>query len=273
MRYRYTMGLFYFALPVCILLRTLQLIFTVDATTGFIKQQYYGVSVAITVIIFVAVAAVGVLGYTGDCRTNAEKTPKPFVAITSALTGGMFIFNTVSGVANTQYGGWYNVLLVIFGILSAIVFLGYGLKNIYDYNMPSLMLAMPIFYFMIKLITVFVTTSALSLVTENVFMLFTNSALLLFMFEFAKSESGISNDVKENKKLFAYGIASVMLCLISSLPKIITFVMKKISPTDNDISAMILSVSLAIFCFAFTVCTFSDRANKRKRRVVSHLAK
>ena len=66
MRYRYTMNLFYIALPICLLLRTIQLIFTIDETTGFIKQQYSSISTVVMIVICAAVAAVGLLGFAGD---------------------------------------------------------------------------------------------------------------------------------------------------------------------------------------------------------------
>lgn len=272
MRYRHTVNLLYFALLICVFLRTVQLIFTVDETTGFIKQQYTGISTVIMIVICASVAAVSILGYTSDCIKGCNVKFKPCVAVSSALAGGMFIFNVVSSVANLQSGGWYNVLLVILGIPTAVAFFAYGLKNVYDYNSHTMIFSIPVFYFILKLITVFVSTSALSLVTENIFLIFTNGTLLIFMFEFAKFENNISGGKNENKKLFASSIASVMLCTVSTVPKIINVAVKNITLSNKDISEILLTVSVGIFVFAFTVCNFSDSAKRRKKSVARHLA-
>ena len=272
MRYRYTMNLFYISLPICLLLRTIQLIFTIDETTGFIKQQYSSISTVIMIVICAAVAAVGLLGLIGDGIKAGERKLSPAIALTSVLAGGMFIYDTVTSLTNLNSSSWYDLVLIILGVLSAIVFILYGLKNVYDYNMPSMMLVIPVFYYILKLITIFVSTSDLALVTENIFLLFTNGALLLFMFEFAKFENNIGDSKKENKKLFATGIISVMLCAISTVPKIIGFLVNKTQPTSQDISSALLAIVVGVFVLLFIICNFSDKANKRKKHIVSHLA-
>ena len=50
MKYRHAMIVLSAALPVCVVLRALQLIFTIDSSTGFIKQSYNTVAIAITVM-------------------------------------------------------------------------------------------------------------------------------------------------------------------------------------------------------------------------------
>ena len=63
MKFRHSVTLFCVCLPVCLILRALQLIFTIDEKTGFIKQQYTGISVAITLVILAGVASVGLISF------------------------------------------------------------------------------------------------------------------------------------------------------------------------------------------------------------------
>lgn len=272
MRYRHTIILFFVTMPICVLLRTLQLIFTIDEATGFIKQQYSEISVIIMFIICAAVAAVGLLGFTvGGIKADKDKL-KPVLAVVSALAGGMFIYDSVTGLALLGTGTWHDILLVFLGILSAFVFIAYGLKNVYRYNLPSMMLIIPVFYYVIKLINIFVSTSALALVTENIFLLFTNGVLLLFMLEFAKFENQVDGNKKSPKKLLGVGVAAVMLCAVSTVPKIIAFSVNDIEISSRDISNILLMVSVGIFVLSFIMCNFSDKEKTCKKRVARHLA-
>ena len=264
MKHRHTLMLLAVALPISVLLRAIQTYFTIDGSTGFIKQQYSAISVIITVIICAAAASVGLLAATLEGEKQNSVKPCPAVAIASALAGGMFIYQAVAGISAFGSGAWYDVLLLFLTLASAVVFVAYGLKNIYDYKMPSLMLVIPVVYYVVKLISVFVSTSALALVTENIFLIFTNSILLWFMFEFASFENEIGDITKKPKRLFAAGLAATMLCAVTALPKVILSVLDKAQLSGGDISAALLNVAIGIFILAYRICNFGDNPENKK---------
>ena len=264
MKHRHAIMLLGVALPICVLLRTIQMCFTIDSTTGFIKQQYSAISVIISVIICASVASVGLLAATIYDTKQNEVVPQPAVAIAGALTGGMFIYQTVVGLSHLSGGAWYDVMLVFLTLVSAFVFVAYGLKNIYEYNMPYIMLIAPVVYYVVKLISVFVSTSELSLVTENIFLIFTNSVLLWFMFEFASFENEIGDTNKKPKRLFASGLAAVILCAVTSLPKFIFATVSKTQLSGGNIASALLNAAVGIFILAYIVCNFSERVERKK---------
>lgn len=264
MKHRHTLMLLSVALPICVLLRAIQMYFTIDSATGFIKQQYSAISVIITVIICAAVASIGLLAATLEGVKQNSVKPCPAVAIASALAGGMFIYQTVAGISALVGGAWYDVLLIFLTLASAFVFVAYGLKNIYEYKFPSLMLVVPVVYYVVKLISVFVSTSALALVTENIFLIFTNSVLLWFMFEFASFENQIGDINKKPKRLFASGLAAVMLCAVTSLPKFILSISSKTQLSSGDISAALLNMAIGIFILTYIMCNFGDKSENKK---------
>lgn len=272
MRYRHAITLFLFALPVCIMLRTIQLFFTIDEVTGFIKQQYSGISAIMTIVICAAVVVSGALSFSADgVRAKNEKL-KPVLAAVSVLTGGMFFFDTIVGTSAYDTDSWHGVLIAILGVLSAVVFAAYGVKNIYHYNMPAMVLIIPVFYHIVRLINIFVSTSSLALTVENIFLLLTNGALLLFMFEFAKFENNIDGGDKRPKKFLGIGISSAMLCGIMSVPKIFLLVAGQTQFSNRDISSVLLVIALGAFVMTFILCNFSDKENFEKRRGGKHLA-
>lgn len=268
MKHRHIINLLWIAIPICVILRAIQHAFTIDTTTGFIKQQYSKISTLITFVILAAVAAMCVLAYFAEGISKKQNELRPILAFTCTLTGGMFVYETVSSASSLD--NWYSILLVMLSLLSAFVFIGFGLKNIYPYKFPTLLLVIPVIYYIVKLINLFISTSELSLVTENIFLLFTNSALLWFLFEFASFENEFSDTNKSHKKIFACGITAVMLCAITALPKLILFVSQKSNVLSGDISTSLLMLSQAVFILSYIMGIFYKKQKNTKKSTSKH---
>lgn len=269
MKNRHILTLLCVVTPACVILRTIQLIFTIDGATGFIKQQYTAISILITVIVCAAIAAMSMLAVSVDEIKERSHIKYPSVATVCALVGGMFVYQTVAGMA--VLAAWYDVLLVLLTLVSAFVFVAYGLKNVYDYKMPAIMLVAPVLYYVVKLISVFVSTSALALVTENIFLIFTNSVLLWFMYEFASFENQIGDVSKKPKKLFTSGLAAVMLCAVTAIPKLILLLTGKTEISSGDVSATLLNISVGIFIITYIISKFYNNG-EGKKSAPKHLA-
>ncbi len=271
MGYRNIMNLLWVSLPICVLLRALQLIFTIDSTTGFVKQQYSEISVIISFIVCAAIAAITLLAFIAygvDLKFYAVKPP---VAVSSALLGGMFIYETLYAISSLTADSWRDILLILLSFLSAIAFALYAVRSVYFYKMPYMILVAPVAYYIVKIIDIFVSTSSLALVTENIFLIFTNSALLWFMFEFASYENGMGDIFKSHKKLFASGVASFSLCTVTALPKFILFMSNKAQVSQDDLSASLLTAAVGIFVLFYTKYTFGRR-KIREKQIAKHLA-
>ena len=165
---------------------------------------------------------------------------------------------------------WYDLVLNVLGIVTALVFMACGAGSIIEIKIPSMIYVVPMFYFMVKMITVYISTSALAIVTENVFFLVTNGALLLFSFEFAKTENKIV-ELKKQKKLFAFAVSSAMLCITWALPKLIALGFGVVQYAKRDVSSALLTVALGAFIICFILSGFGDK-NEIKRPRSSHLA-
>ena len=264
MKQKHALMLLGITLPICILLRTLQMCFVIDEKTGFVKQQYSAIGLAITIVICVATAAVGLFAATLEGTKHNKRELRPPVAIASALAGGMFIYETVAVASRQTNGAWYDILLTSLAFASAIVFVAYGLKNIYSYKMPPMILVVPVLYYIVRLISVFVSTSSLALVTENVFLIFTSGILLWFMFEFACFENDIGDIAKRPKKLFASGVAVVVLCGTTSISKFIYAMVNDVQLSSEDIAAASLNVAAGIFVLVYIVYNFGENLERKK---------
>ncbi len=270
MKYRHAVILLCISVPMCVLLRSLQLIFTIDSTTGFIKQRYYAISMLITVIVCAAIATVSMLATAVDGIRKSTAGPKPVVALASILVGGMFVFQTVTGIVTQSDGFLQDKLLVILSLVLALVFFAYGLKNVFQYDMPNIILIAPSLYYIVKLISVFVSTAKLALVTENVFLIFTNSVLLWFMFEFAGYENQMGETDKKPKRLFASGLAAFMLCTVTSLPKIIAALYDGASLSRSLIAEALLNMAVGIFVVVYIGSNFCK--SEKIQKISKHSA-
>lgn len=268
MRYKHTLTLLGITLPICVILRVLQSIFTIDSTTGFIRQQYTGISVLITVIIFAGVFSVGIMSVAAE-GIKIKKTQKNLpLAIGSLLIGGMFIYASLALVSSTTVYVWYDTVQVLLGFISAFVFIFFGFKNIFLYRFPAILLVVPVFYYVIKLISIFVSTSALALVTENIFLLFTNASLLVFVLEFSKTENGIYK-TPNTKKLFSSIVVSGMLCVVQSLPKLLVF---GAYLSRRDMADALLTLAMGVFVILYVAIAFEDENSRKNIHLAKHLA-
>ncbi len=268
MKTRHITNLLCITIPICVFLRIMQINFTIDSTTGFIKQQYNDIATLITLVIFAAIIVMCILAYFTENIACKESKIQPLVAISGVLTGGMYAYEMFSCISVLD--SIYNILLVFLSLLSAIIFIAYGLKKIYPYNFPSIILVIPTLYYIVKLIKLFVSTSALSLVTENIFLLFANSALLWFMFEFASYENKFGNLNKMPKSMFAGGIAASMLCVVTALPNLLSSSYKDAQTLRADVSSSLLMLSQTIFILSYIISSFCPKESNSKKHYSKH---
>lgn len=252
MKYRQISNLLWVSIFICTLLRVIQIVFTLDAATGFMKQQYSKISILISFIVIATTLAITILSNVVEDMDPQKKTIQPMLAIASLLTGGMFLYEMVASTSALKIGFISGSVMVALALASAIVFMAYGLKNIYEYNFPNIALVVPVIYYVAKLINLFVSTSMLSLVTKNVFMLFANAALLLFMFEFSSFENEFKGEAQKPKKLFIIAIGTTMICMVTGLPTIFAAILQKIEYSKGDVASSLLVITQAIFIFVYT---------------------
>ena len=267
MRYKHIMLSLGISLPVCVLLRTYQLLFMIEGKTGFVGRNYIFLSAAVMVVIFAAVALNTIFGAT--VHRSPKRMPKVNFAlgISAMLLGGAVIFDSIDSMLQAPVSSWQTFVLVVMGCVCAIWFMAYGVKAIYNYKLPHLTYIIPVIYWAAKFIVVFTSISPLTLITDNVFVLISYCAVLIFMFEFAKVANNIDKDTTY-KKLMASGIASVMLCFISAIPRFIATGTGNTESLHDSVSSVFVTLMTGLFVLSYTVSHFSNAilSYKKKRR-------
>ena len=219
------------ALPAVVLMRFLQLFFTVDVKTGFFKSEYEDAGRCLLVLIALGCAAVAVLCLTS--HRNPENPPK------KNLVTAVFSFITAAVTA-----------IEIFSESFA------GISLISDFTLPPISAVIPVFYFIIKVICVFTSVSSLALITDNILILAAYCTLLFFFLCFGKLYNGIDREYNF-RKLQASGFASVLLCLTQSVPHIIFNISNGGAYRHTSNISNISLLAYGLFTAAFTLAHFS----------------
>ena len=269
MRYKHIMLSLGFSLPVCVLLRTYQLLFMIEGKTGFVGRNYTYLSTAVMIVIFAGIALNAIFGAT--VHRSPKKMPKVNIAlgISSMLLGGAIVYDSIDSVVETPTTSWQDFLLVVMGCICAIWFMAYGAKAVYNYKLPHLTYTIPVIYWAAKFIVVFTGISPLTLITDNVFVLIAYCAVLIFMFEFAKVANNIDKE-STYKKLLSSAIASIMLCVVSSLPRLIATGTGSIESLHDSVSSVFVMLVTGLFILVYTLSHFSNSnlPYKKKRRAL-----
>lgn len=271
MKFRHIMTFFLITLPFCVALRSLQLIFTVENNTGFIKQQYSGISAGIMVVIFAAIAVLSVTAMAVNRPPYDKHNMRPGLALFSIAVSVVFIYELTQIVGSMNVNLWQNFLLIVLCFLSALFFMAYGITNVYYFKIPPILYLIPVFYSLIKLIVSFVSVASIALISDNVFMLLTNSAILVFMLEFAKYANNINNE-SNYKKLLGTGMAAVTLCFTSTLPQLIAATCGKNEMLHESVSSIFTTIFIGVFIISFLISFYGDTGFLYQKHNNSHLA-
>lgn len=266
MKYNNIVKIFCVALPISILLRVIQMVYTVEDVTGFFKRGYEGVGFVLLVTVFIAFAAVFATSYTARrCPPNPPKvdlvTGLFSLALGVSIAYQLFTEEFVSNVRS-----WQIIMLDITGVLAAIYFIAFGFKMIINYKLPKLFSLVPAVYWIFRLICIFTSISELALIAENVITLASNCLILLFMVNMAKLYNGIDNE-RNFKKLLSFGLCCVMACFTDALPRIIALISGHAEYMHGTLPAAFTVLMCGFFTASFIFAHFSSSNLKKKRHL------
>ena len=265
MRYKNIIAFFLVVLPVSIGLRFMQLVFTVDATTGFFKQEYKPIGYALIFIIFFACAITALLSFTAFRKP--EKPPKvnPFLGFASLLLGFAIGYEIITETFVAAVRVWQIVLLDVTGLLAAVFFIIYGLKMLIDFPLPGITTIIIPIYWVVRLICIFTTISSLSLISDTVITLAYQCSALIFMACFAKIFNKI-NDDKLFRKVLASGLITAILCLADSVPRLYLKLTNHEQYLHSSATSSLTMLATGIFAFTFILAFFSNKNLKERKR-------
>ncbi len=265
MRYEKILFFFYAALPVCVILRLIQLNFVIDSNTGFFKHEFIAFGIAILVIIFAVAVMFSVFAFLS--HRSPEQPPKSnlFLSIASFVTAFSLFFENYFMTPNYTVMNLQTILLNITALLSIILFLCYGFKHFFDFALPGFCFVFPCIYFILKIILEFTVISALAVISENILFISALCALMVFFMQFAKLYN--KTDKEYNfRKLLASGLVSILFCFVQSISFFIYGFM-----TDFEIIHTNVFSNTTLFIMGCFVLTFLSFHYSRKNAYFENL--
>lgn len=256
MKYKKIVLFFLITLPLSILLRTLQLFFTVETDTGFFKAEYKMVGFYLLAVIIAICACLAIVCFTG--HRNPEHPPKtgPVISLSSFLAafciGAELFDESFSGVVMP----WQTALLTLFGVLAAVYFILYGMSGFIKFKLSPLLSVIPSVYFIMKIICSFTAISSLALISDNILVLSAYCVILLFFLNLGKLYNGIDSE-RNFRKLMGSGLVSIVLCFTQSIPHIIINLATAGGYQHTSNAANFSLLGFGIFIAAFTFSHFS----------------
>ncbi len=264
MKYKHLVTLFAVALPVSVLIRVFQVFFTVDGTTGFFKPDYKTLGICMVVILLAIIATTAIISvFIRRCPPKMPRVKKS-LGTSSLLLGLSVLFEIFNTSYTTNIAFWQKGLVVLFGGATAVFFIAYGLKMFKNFHINRKFYVVPVLYWMIKLVFIFTGISSLALISDNVFLVLSYCGTLIFMLEYAKFANKIDIDMNY-KKLFASGLAAIILCAVTSLPRFIAVIMGNTEILHESVASPVTVFFTGVFIAAFIFNDYSVHNLKIKK--------
>lgn len=256
MKYKKILLFFLIALPLSIGLRLIQLLFTVEAKTGFFLPEFEKYGVYILVIIFAFSILTAIFAFSS--HRSPQNAPKPniFMSVSAVLLSLSVFYEINNETFPLIIKEWQRNALFIFAVATGVFFILFSAQRFIDFKLPRSFFIIPTVYFVARVVCYFTATSSLALISDNLILMATYIAILIFMLQFTKLYNNIDTE-RNFRKLMASGFASVIFCFTQSLPHIIMNFVTDFGYQHTSMIANITILFTGIFILAFCLSHFS----------------
>ena len=218
-----------------IILRTVMSFFIIDANSGFIRGENLALAIFIVIVLILAAAAVCFFG------VQATKNKKPefkgvFFLIISLLLGVAMI---ASAFIPSLLPTWQKSLETLLSLALGLYLIFYGLADIIKIKLPDTLWIVTVVYWLVRLVNVFTTYSALSNTFDNIFEIFTLCSVLFFFLSLSKGFC-LEPARKSLKTLNAAAYLACFMAFACSVPKAIILLTNNQAILGDNKSFLIL---------------------------------
>lgn len=256
MKYKKILLFFLIALPLSIGLRLTQLLFTIEAKTGFFLPEFEKYGVYILVIIFAFSLLTAIFAFSSHRSPQNAPKPNVFMSVSAVLLSLAIFYEINNETFPLIIKAWQRDLLFVFAIATGVFFILFSARLFIDFKLPRVFYIVPTFYFVLRVVCYFTATSSLALISDNLILMGTYIAVLIFMLQFTKLYNNVDTE-RNFRKLMASGLCSVILCFTQSLPHIIMNFITDFGYQHTSMIANITILFTGIFILAFCLSHFS----------------
>lgn len=272
MKYKYIKISFVAALILGIIIRFVQLFKVTEETTGFFVEGkeraglFYLFLIFLCLIVFSTCAAL-----VCRCPLKTPKVPKS-LGVIAIIAGAFTLVEAITYITQVSMFNWEKLLLGVTGPATAIFMVLYGIKGFKNYALPRPLYAIPIFYYLARLICEFISVSKTALIFQNALNLASIALVLIFMLEWGKIANNIASDVSYKTILISGGLA-VLVCEITAIPELIFLSLKKNAvPHQNPISLVnliVMGTFITFYIYRHFKGSNLERQHKRKAKTAT----
>lgn len=256
MKYKKIIFLFALFLPVSIVLRLVQLSFTVDYKTGFFVKQFESNGEAMLWVVLALCFVPALFALISHRNPEKPTEPNVFLSTASFLMSTAVLYELFFEKFSNTVMSWQILAVKTTGMLTAVFFALYGLERFISFKLPRIFTAIPTLYFIFRIICDFTSISALALISENLLVMLAYCSVLLFLLQFAKLYNGLDTEYNF-RKLLATGLASIVLCFTQTVPHIVLKLVTGYSFMHTSLATNINIFFVGIFIATFIFSHFS----------------
>lgn len=263
MQFKKILLFFLVALPLSVALRIFQIVYVIEAETGFFAQEFEAYGNAMTVVIFAFSVAMAVFAFLSRREPIEPAKPNIVMSIGSLMFSFAVLYELAAETFPPVVKPWQVSMLNITGLLTAAYFILFAMKRFINLPLPNGFTIIPTVYLVLRVICDFTAISSLALISDNLILMAVYSVSLLFMLNFAKfyNDAGSQN---ASRKLLASGLCAVILCATQSVPHILVNILADYKYNHTSMAANITVFCMGAFIAAFTFSNFLRKNTVRK---------
>ena len=245
------------ALPICSIIRILQIVFWVEYSNGFYfsGKEFLG-NLCLVLIAFIC-GALSFFSYKIE-KISVIIPKRDWVLAVASVIVSITLFRELFGenLPMTMLASQV-LLLKLTTAFTAVYFLIFALKCIINFKMIPLLHIMPIIYATIKTVFSFINLSSLALISDNILLLASYCSLMLFFISYGKLYNGIKE--KGFKKYLATSIATIVITITASLPNLIINIFGKEPYIHTNANVLITLLAFGVFVMVFAYKTMNKK--------------
>lgn len=259
-----------------LLMRILQLVFCVEAKTGFFKAGFIGIGTELSVVIFVITLICTVFSFL------EKKAPAKFpetslpLAVGYLVLGAGVILDLIFFPATFSAMLFQKIIYLVFGTVSAATLILAGITyffkfKVFNFSSEDLTqyreFALPVMlvFWILRVIIFFSFYTEVAVISDLVFEILALLSVMVLLLYLSFFINRVEN-VKTEKRLLPLIILAFLTNLCASLPKVLVFVFgygeKLHSLNINNITSLFVCAFLGLFYFY----VFKEENLKEKTR-------
>lgn len=241
-----------------VILRVLQIVFMLEADSGFFKKGFETIGNVTTASIIFIIGVCTIYGacYKWDAPEKAVTT-KTFGVLHFVLSAAIIYESLFSNVsADTQ--AWKILLQILFGLCAALILAIRGYGAFYPNKEMPILTTAYILFWLIRVIITFSSYLSASVISENIFEMAALCCALVFFFNYSALENGVSVS-RRKKTILPSAIAALLSGAVYAVSQVVVILSGKAQILYNSNATLITNIVLVFFIFNYVIILFKPQ--------------